>query len=151
MPKYYIKHINDPYLNKLLSPAANLYRPDLPYGRMIVLTVIVTILSILCTTVIIVLNEKIDSLSVASDIQKVYIFVFCIFVFISIFSKYYIVFIVMMYQRFAKSEIRLKSCCYPSCSQYSIIALRKYGTIVGIYLTVKHCINCRPPGLNEFP
>lgn len=151
MSMYYIKHINDPYLNKLLSPAANLYRPDLPYGRMTAISVTLTILAILCSIGTISLNNKICMHHVVNNIQIINIFMFWFFIVFAVASKYYLIFAVMIYQRFAKAEIRLKCCCYPSCSQYSIIALRKYGTITGIYLTVKHCINCKPPGLSEFP
>ena len=54
----------------------------------------------------------------------------------------------MCYQRYAKSTTRLKCCCSPSCSQYAIIALRKYGSVIGIYLSVKHCIRCGPPRIS---
>ena len=151
MTKYCIKHINNPYLNKLLSPAANLYRPNLPYSQITTLSAILVLLTILCSLATIFLNAKTEVQHVVSNNQIINIFIFWFLITFAVASKYYLIFAVMVYQRFAKAEIRLKCCCYPSCSQYSIIALRKYGTIVGVYLTVKHCINCRPPGLKEFP
>lgn len=70
---------------------------------------------------------------------------------ICICAKRYFIFAIMCYQRYAKSSTRLKCCCYPSCSQYAIIALQKYGVIIGSFLAIRHCINCAPPGTREFP
>ncbi|HHW67696.1 membrane protein insertion efficiency factor YidD [Defluviitalea raffinosedens] len=33
---------------------------------------------------------------------------------------------------------------YPSCSQYTYLAVEKYGTIKGIYLGVKRILRCHP-------
>ncbi len=33
---------------------------------------------------------------------------------------------------------------YPSCSQYSLIAIQRFGSIKGIYLTFKRLIRCHP-------
>jgi putative membrane protein insertion efficiency factor len=39
------------------------------------------------------------------------------------------------------------TCRYsPSCSQYAIIALTKYGTIKGGWLTIKRLLRCHPWG-----
>ena len=33
---------------------------------------------------------------------------------------------------------------YPTCSQYSIEAIRKYGALKGIYLTIRRLLKCHP-------
>jgi len=39
------------------------------------------------------------------------------------------------------------SCRYtPTCSQYGIEALRKYGLIKGLWLTIKRIVSCNPWG-----
>ncbi|WP_165042866.1 MULTISPECIES: membrane protein insertion efficiency factor YidD [unclassified Adlercreutzia] len=40
------------------------------------------------------------------------------------------------------------SCCrfQPTCSQYSLIAFRKYGFKKGFILTIKRILRCRPGG-----
>lgn len=40
------------------------------------------------------------------------------------------------------------SCCRytPSCSEYAIIAFRKYGPFKGFILTFKRILRCRPKG-----
>ena len=148
MKKYHIKHINDPYLNKLLSPATNLYRPLLPWKGIIILSVGLLIIVTIFFLTSIFLSVNIDGYTPQN---YVIIFLFWFFIVIGVSSKYYLLFLIMVYQRYAKASTRLKCCCYPSCSQYAIIALHKYGIIGGVYLTIKHCINCKPPGSNEFP
>ncbi|MEG0070767.1 MAG: membrane protein insertion efficiency factor YidD [Raoultibacter sp.] len=40
------------------------------------------------------------------------------------------------------------SCCrfIPTCSQYSVIAFKRYGFFKGLWLTVKRILRCRPGG-----
>ncbi|MBI4744333.1 MAG: membrane protein insertion efficiency factor YidD [Actinobacteria bacterium] len=43
------------------------------------------------------------------------------------------------------SKIVPSACRFqPSCSQYSIDALKKYGTIKGMYFSIKRIIRCHP-------
>ncbi len=39
-----------------------------------------------------------------------------------------------------------KPCCrfYPTCSQYAIQALEKYGALKGSYLSIKRILKCHP-------
>ena len=39
-----------------------------------------------------------------------------------------------------------KPCCrfYPTCSQYALQAVKKYGAIRGVYLAFKRVIRCHP-------
>lgn len=40
-----------------------------------------------------------------------------------------------------------KSCRYvPSCSEYSLLAFKKWGPFKGFYLTVKRILRCHPWG-----
>ena len=57
-----------------------------------------------------------------------------------------IVFLVKIYQNII-SPLFPPTCRYsPTCSEYSIQALKKYGLIKGVYLSVKRIINCHPWG-----
>ena len=43
------------------------------------------------------------------------------------------------------SPIKPPTCrFYPSCSQYALESLEKYGIIVGIYMSVKRIVKCHP-------
>jgi putative membrane protein insertion efficiency factor len=47
--------------------------------------------------------------------------------------------------KYAISPILPKSCRFmPSCSDYSVEAVRKYGTLRGSYLSLKRILKCHP-------
>ena len=53
---------------------------------------------------------------------------------------------VLIYQRFI-SPLTPPSCRFtPTCSQYAIEALRKYGPLKGLWLAVKRLLRCHPWG-----
>lgn len=70
----------------------------------------------------------------------------CIF-----FIKRILIITVRLYQRYAKIETRMKCCFKPSCSEYAILALEKYGVIKGIKLSIKRFKRCHPPGGEDYP
>ena len=54
------------------------------------------------------------------------------------------IFILRFYQIFI-SPIKGKTCrFYPTCSQYAIQALEKYGLLKGSYLSMKRILKCHP-------
>lgn len=56
-----------------------------------------------------------------------------------------LVLVIRFYQKFI-SPLKLRSTCrfYPTCSQYAIDAVMKYGCIKGSYLAVKRILKCHP-------
>lgn len=51
---------------------------------------------------------------------------------------------VKLYRKYI-SPLKQPSCrFYPTCSQYSLEALTKYGGIKGSYLSVKRILKCHP-------
>lgn len=60
--------------------------------------------------------------------------------------SYIFIFIIRIYQH-TLSPLLGASCRYePSCSQYGIEALKKYGIFKGGYLTIKRILSCNPWG-----
>ena len=56
------------------------------------------------------------------------------------------IFIIKIYQKYI-SPILLSSCRFnPTCSQYSIQALKKHGLLIGMWLTFKRISKCHPFG-----
>jgi putative membrane protein insertion efficiency factor len=52
--------------------------------------------------------------------------------------------LIEFYQKYI-SPMKKPSCrFYPTCSQYAIDALNKYGFIKGTYLSVKRILKCHP-------
>ena len=57
-----------------------------------------------------------------------------------------LIFIIKAYQFFL-SPILKTNCRYlPTCSEYSIIALKKYGLRIGVYYSLKRNLGCHPFG-----
>lgn len=57
-----------------------------------------------------------------------------------------VIFPIKIYQRFI-SPLLPMSCRYvPTCSQYSIEALKKHGVFRGTYLAAKRILSCNPWG-----
>ena len=54
--------------------------------------------------------------------------------------------LVRLYQKYI-SPLRPACCRYvPTCSQYALEALRKYGPLKGSYLAVRRILRCHPWG-----
>ncbi|MBO5454386.1 MAG: membrane protein insertion efficiency factor YidD [Clostridia bacterium] len=58
--------------------------------------------------------------------------------------KYFFVFLIRLYRKYL-SPFK-KPCCrfIPTCSQYAIQALEKYGVIKGSFLAIKRILKCHP-------
>ena len=58
--------------------------------------------------------------------------------------KHLFIFLIKVYQR-TLSRVLPPSCrFYPSCSEYGVQALQKYGVFKGGWLTVKRIARCHP-------
>ena len=58
--------------------------------------------------------------------------------------KYIFIFLIKVYQR-TLSRVMPSSCrFYPSCSEYGVQAIQKYGFFKGGWLTVKRIGRCQP-------
>jgi len=56
--------------------------------------------------------------------------------------KNLIIKVIRFYQKFLSIFFRGSCKFYPSCSQYAIEALEKYGTVKGVYLLIKRILRC---------
>ena len=59
---------------------------------------------------------------------------------------------VRLYQQIA--PVRLRACCcfHPTCSEYAILAFRKFGLVKGIHLVGSRLARCRPENAGiEYP
>lgn len=72
--------------------------------------------------------------------------IFCFLVYCIFITKNIILTSVKIYQRFAPRRIRLKCRFEPSCSQYMILAIEKYGVIKGVVKGIKRLSKCNNRG-----
>lgn len=59
-------------------------------------------------------------------------------------SKFLAIGLIHIYQRFAPAQIRGRCMYEPSCSEYMIQAIRKYGFLSGIKRGIKRLKRCKP-------
>ncbi len=57
---------------------------------------------------------------------------------------YPFILIVKFYQSYISPLIGTNCRYTPTCSQYSIISLKKHGLFIGFYLSIKRIIKCNP-------
>lgn len=66
--------------------------------------------------------------------------------------KSILIWLIMVYQKFAPERVRLRCVFNPSCSEYMILAIEKYGVIKGIYKGIKRLKRCHLPNFgDDFP
>lgn len=66
-------------------------------------------------------------------------------------GKKTVIWFVHLYQHYAPDRVRLRCLFEPSCSEYMILAVNKYGVFRGVYKGVKRLLRCRPPGGIDYP
>lgn len=60
--------------------------------------------------------------------------------------------LVLLYQRYAPLSLRAACVYQPSCSQYMILAVEKYGPFRGVVKGIKRLLRCHPPhGGEDYP
>ena len=147
-------YVNDPVINRLTAPENKLYRPTIHFGR----AVLVTIGTISATMIISYLIQRLLGSIASSDNENnsqvaAWFSVYWKFQLIVLFLtlRYIFIWLIRVYQRYAKSETRLRCCYTPSCSEYAILALKKYGLIIGSYKAARRLLRCGPPGGIDYP
>lgn len=73
------------------------------------------------------------------------------FIYLCVIAKRAIIWMVHLYQNKASDEIRLKCVYEPSCSEYMILAIEKYGLIRGVIKGCGRLLRCSPPGGIDYP
>lgn len=64
--------------------------------------------------------------------------------------KVILIYLIKSY-RYAISPLLGQKCrFYPSCSQYTLESLQKYGLVKGLYLSSKRLLKCHPWGQSGF-
>lgn len=59
--------------------------------------------------------------------------------------KKIIIWVVRLYQKKAPYYIRSSCRFKPSCSEYMILSVEKYGCFKGVYKGVRRLLRCKPP------
>ena len=58
--------------------------------------------------------------------------------------KKILILLIKLYQKFISPMFPAKCRFYPTCSQYTLEAIKEYGAIKGTYLGIKRILKCHP-------
>ena len=143
-----IKHyINSPEINAKTAPELKLFRPKINYGFAVIYVFLHFIVSYVIAIGIYYCRYHTFNNCLLGSLEYWWILI----IVFAITLRFTLIWFVKLYQRYAKSEVRLRCCMSPSCSQYSILALRKYGAVIGTIKTFRRLMRCKPPGYIDYP
>ncbi len=117
------------------TPYNPLHRPEIHYRKPIIaaaIWLVVTVVLLLC--------------------DLFWFFVGWSVVYFALIAKRTLIWLVHLYQNKASDATRLKCVFEPSCSEYMILAVNKYGLLRGFVKGVRRLLRCRPPnGGKDYP
>jgi putative membrane protein insertion efficiency factor len=105
--------------------------------------VVLACLFSLILTLLVFFVSKMCGLSVANSIFVSLVF---LFVFFLLNVKHVTIKVIRIYQRYAPDSIRDKCRFEPSCSQYMVMVIQKYGFIKGLIMGIKRIRKCNSEG-----
>ncbi len=147
-------YINDPVINRLTAPENKLYRPIINFKKAIIVTVGTVIGTMIMAYIVSLLVRYLGLFGWEKKSQlQVFVNIYWItqLLVLLLTLKYILIWFIRVYQRYAKSETRLRCCYTPSCSEYAILALKKYGALIGSIKAVRRLLRCGPPGGIDYP
>lgn len=142
------------YSNKKAPPHNPLNRPTIKYKKFIISISVylgILVFSIIISRVFLcrVIGEYVS----LSENLITFLFVLLIsIIYILLILKRALIWLVHVYQHYAPDRIRLKCVFEPSCSEYMILCIKKYGAIRGFIKGCIRLLRCHPPnGGKDYP
>ncbi len=123
------------------APYNPLNRPDISYKKPIIALVIY--IAIMAVIFIMPWNMF---------LEKWIVIIIMSILYFMIISKKAVIWVIHLYQNKASDKTRLRCVFEPSCSEYMILAIEKYGFMKGVFKGVKRLLRCHPPnGGKDYP
>lgn len=114
-----------------------LNRPEITLFKFLICMLTTVLIALTCNFFLSVLISKFTSFSQIA----IYVAMGIIEVIIS--SKKFCISVIHLYQHYAPEEVRRRCLLKPTCSEYSILVIKKYGVLIGLFKTwirlVKRC------------
>jgi len=139
MPSQFEQDISEAYVcDRQIS------RPDLNIWKATKKVTVITLATVLLALILnyifysfgLFTHLPIEIQKFQSDSPKLFIILFAaglgFFVFF-MFLKKILIGIIELYQHYASEDVRRRCLFKPTCSEYTILALKKYGVIIGLY------------------
>lgn len=148
------RYINDPLINKITAPENKLYRPKINFGKAFGIMLMIIIATMAFSYIILIVINRSEHF-IFKNYNQFWMW-FSIYwrmqvIVLMLTLRYIFIWFIRIYQRYAKPETRLRCCYTPSCSEYAILALKKYGLVLGCYKAVNRLLRCGPPGGIDYP
>lgn len=115
----------------------DLVRPEISWARAIALTLSTLVISVSVGIVVLTLTKSVGW-AVATTMVVLLALILCM-------AKSIVTWCVKCYQRYAPESVRMRCRFEPSCSQYTLLAIEKYGLIKGGIKSVRRWRRCKPP------
>lgn len=112
-----------------------LIRPKINFVRVILLTLLVFVaLGFVCRGLLIICSmyEWYNTLFIPYGLQFSLLYIIGLLICFLLFLKHIVIFAIRFYQRYGRYEIRCRCLFIPNCSEYMILAIKKYGLIKGL-------------------
>lgn len=121
-------------------------RPKLNLKKAAVLSVLVLLIDVALAYGAAMMLSKLD-ISVTLSFGWRFAVMFALFLIgtMILLAKQIVIFIIRLYQRYAPYDIRSKCLFVPNCSEYMILAIRKYGLFKGIKKGISRYNRCCVP------
>jgi len=139
MPSQFEQDISEAYVcNRQIS------RPDLNIWKAIKNVLIIMLLTLMLALILNYIFKlfglftylPIDIQKFQNDNPKLFLFLFTagleLLAFL-LFLRKFLIGIVELYQHYASEDVRRRCLFKPTCSEYTILALKKFGVIIGLY------------------
>lgn len=133
------------YTNRPPEPYNPLNRPEVKFTKPIITVISFIVFNVLLGVLNGYLRGQINITASVYTAAAVIIWILADLAFISIVAKKTIIWVVHVYQHYASDEVRLKCVFEPSCSEYMILAVQKYGVIRGVRKGINRLLRCHPP------
>ncbi len=150
MPSQFEQEIAETYVCK-----REIYRPDTSIKKVVIRNfaaiVITSLVAVLLYAIFVRLNVflyfPLGIQKIQNESPRIFLLLFFLFLNFLVFVLYFrkvLIGIVRLYQRYAPEEIRRRCLFKPTCSEYTILVLQKYGVIIGLYKAyIRIFKNCR--------
>lgn len=129
------------------TPYNPLNRPDIHYKKPIITLVgLVLVISFSVILSVTFLSEIIsENTGLSSEVCTLLVSLPFTILYISFFLKRGLIWLVHLYQNKASDKTRLKCVFEPSCSEYMILSIKKYGSLLGVLKGIRRLFRCHPP------
>ncbi len=74
-----------------------------------------------------------------------WVFLIAAIVLTYILLRYFLIGLVLLYKAFAPLSVRGRCRFEPTCSTYMIMAIKKFGVLVGVIKGIRRIFRCKPP------